>query len=94
VKIRPVVMAVAVFVGGLGTACANPGYDAGSTRRDLVDAGLTQTQAACVVQAMNRRFGEQRLNAHDVLKATERARFAAILDTCHVDVTKDGAASS
>ena len=93
-KIRPAVVAAAVLLGGLGTACANPGYDAGSTRRELVDAGLSQTQAACVVRAMNRRFAEQRLNAHDVLTATERDRFAAILDTCHVDLTKDAAASS
>jgi hypothetical protein len=94
VKIRPAVVAAAVFLGGLGTACANPGYDSGSTRRELVDAGLSQTQAACVVRAMDRRFGEQRLNAHDVLKASERDRFATILDTCNVDIAKDGAGSS
>ena len=93
-KIRPAVAAAAVLLVGLGAACANPGYDPGSTRRELIDAGLSQTQAACVVRAMDRRFGEQRLNAHDILKASERERFAAILDLCDVDVTKDGAASS
>ena len=86
-KIRPVVVAGAVLLGVVGTACANPGYDPGSTRRDLVEAGLTPTQAACVVRAMDRRFGEQRLNAHDILKESERERFAAILDSvqrrCH-----------
>ncbi len=93
-KIRPAFVAAVVLLGGLGTACANPGYDPGSTRRELVDAGLSQTQAGCVVRAMDRRFGEQRLNAHDILKPSEHERFAVILDTCHVDVAKDGAGSS
>ena len=93
-KIRPVFVAAALLVGVAGTACANPGYDGSSTRRELVDAGLTPTQATCVVGAMERRFGAQRLDAHDVLKASERERFAAILEACDVGVTKDGAASS
>jgi hypothetical protein len=94
VKIRLAVVIAAGFVGALGTACANPGYDPAATRRELVDAGLTKAQAACVVRAMDRRFGEQRLNAHDIVKESERDRFGEILDTCNVDVTKGGAGSS
>jgi len=88
------VAGIALLVG-LGTAaCANPTYDPGSTRRELMDAGLTRDQATCVVRAMDDRFGDRKLRAHQPVKPSERKRFAEILAGCDVSVSPGAARSS
>ena len=87
-------MVAAILVFG-AAACANPDYDPDATERDLVEAGLTDRQASCVVRGMNEEFGERRLQAHDLARESEHDRFLAdVLDGCGVDVTSDAAPSS
>jgi hypothetical protein len=93
VRSRPALVIAAVLTV-LGAACANPGYDTSTTRDDLVQAGLSDTQATCVTRAMERQFRARRLDAHATPTRAERTKMAAIFDACHVDLTKDGAPSS
>jgi len=85
---------IAAVVVGLSTAaCANPTYDSGDTHRQLVAAGLTEKQASCVVEGMNRRFGDRTLSAHATVRRSQRKAFAEILTGCGV-TPKAGATRS
>jgi hypothetical protein len=93
VRIRPAVF-TAALLAVLAAACANPGYDSSTSHDDLVKAGLTDAQATCVTRAMDRQFRARRLDAHSTPTETEHSKMAAILEQCHVDVTKAGDPSS
>ena len=87
-------MIVAVVVSLSTAACANPTYDSGDTHRQLVGAGLTEKQASCVVEGMNRSFGDRTLNAHATVRRTQRKTFAKILKDCGVTPKADATPSS
>ncbi len=87
-------MIAAVVVGLSTAACANPTYDAGDTHRQLVQAGLTDKQASCVVEGMGRVFGDRTLNAHAAVRRAQRKAFAGILKDCDVTPKADATRSS
>jgi hypothetical protein len=88
VRVRSAAAAVAVAFAVLGSACANPDYDPNAKRAELVAAGLTEQQARCVTSSMAREIGIRRLDAHAPATKSEHANMAAILDECHVDVSR------
>jgi hypothetical protein len=62
--------------------CAAGGYDADAARRHLVDAGLSEQVADCVVLGMGPRFGDQRLGAHTEARSDERKEMRELLESC------------
>jgi hypothetical protein len=76
--------ALIVAIGALCAACAAGGYSAGSTRRHLMQAGLSASQADCVVLHMGPRFGDDRLNQRVQPTPKELAAMRALLRTCGV----------
>jgi hypothetical protein len=85
---RPLIVVLALLAPAALGACANDPYDRGSLERGLVDAGFEPAEAACVLERMEERFGEQRLSAR--IDATERERevFAAIVSECRPPSTR------
>jgi hypothetical protein len=94
VKWRAGFVTAALVVGLSTAACANPTYDSGSTHRQLVAAGLTDKQASCVVEGMNRRFPNRTLNAHATVTRSQRKAFAKILTGCGVTPKANATRSS
>ncbi len=75
-----------VVIGALLAGCAAGGYDAGSVRRHLVDAGLSAKEADCVVLRMGARFGDERLGSHTEITSGEIAAMRKLLRGCNVSV--------
>ena len=75
-----------VAIGALLTGCATGGYDAGSVRRHLVDAGVSAKDADCVVLRMGPRFGDERLGSHTEVTSGEIAAMRKLLRGCDVRV--------
>ena len=73
---------------GLGVlllaACASDGYSDSGTEQKLQDAGLTSEQADCVVRAMEKRIGANRLGGRDEPSESQRERMTEILEDCGV----------
>jgi len=76
------IVVASVVLSGLAGGCAQTDYDASELRAGLSAAGLTRDQATCIVRAMQREFGIERLGARDEPGADERAGFAQIYDRC------------
>jgi hypothetical protein len=75
--------AVIVAIGVLLTGCAAGGYDTGTTRRHLVDAGVSPEAADCMVLHMGPRFGDERLGANIDATSREREVMRELLETCN-----------
>jgi hypothetical protein len=80
--------ALIVVIGALCAACAAGGYDTGAVRRHLVKAGLTPSQADCVVLHMGPRFGDQRLGARSAPSAAELKAERALMRACGVKLAQ------
>jgi hypothetical protein len=78
---RVAALAVILLVHG----CASTGYDASSLQRELVDAGLTERQAACVTERLEDHFDPQRLSSHVDPARREVARTRLVLRSCGVE---------
>ena len=74
--------ALIVAIGALLAGCAAGGYDADAVRRHLVEAGLSENAADCVVLGMGPRFGDRRLGAHTDATSGERKAMRDLLDSC------------
>jgi hypothetical protein len=75
-----------VAIGALLTGCAAGGYNAGSVRSHLVDAGVSPKAADCVVLRMGPVFGDERLGAHTEVNDSEVAAMRKLLRRCGVNV--------
>ena len=78
--------ALIVAIGALLTGCAAGSYNADATRSHLVDAGISQKAADCVVLGMVPRFGEERLGAHTEATSAERKAMRELLASCDATV--------
>jgi hypothetical protein len=76
-----------VAIGVLLTGCAAGGYNAGSVRRHLVDAGVSPKAADCVVLHLGPLIGDERLSTHDKANSAEIAAVRKLLQTCDVKVS-------
>jgi hypothetical protein len=76
-----------VLIGALTAGCAAGGYDAGSLRKRLEEAGLRPAQASCLLDRMVDRFGDNELNARVEPIAAEIRVERELLRRCGVDVT-------
>ena len=87
-------MLVVALGSGFAFGCANPDYDSDSTQGDLVHAGLTDEQARCVTNGLERAFNDRRLDTHAEPTETEFQDALVVLEECGVDVSSDAADSS
>ena len=78
--------ALIVVIGASLAGCAVSGYDADTTRRHLVGAGISEKAADCVVLAMGPRFGDKRLASHVEVTSSELAAMRKLLETCNARV--------
>jgi hypothetical protein len=74
------IVLIALSVSG----CAASGYDPAALRSQLIDVGLSQKAAACVVDHMGPRFGDARLGARTNPSAAERNAERTLLKACGV----------
>jgi hypothetical protein len=81
---RAVASLLLVGAVGLGSACASSGYDAGKLQSELRRAGLTQTEATCVTDAMENNFDVNQLASHSDPTADQDATMRDILAKCGV----------
>lgn len=82
---KPIRRAIAMLVGAcalvLGLAACTS-FDREGSIQEFVDAGLTEPQATCVVDAMIEEFGEDKLKSDDEPTAEEEAKVIEITTTC------------
>jgi hypothetical protein len=78
--------ALIVAIGALLAGCAVGGYNADAARRHLVEAGLSEKAADCVVLGLGPRFGDERLDSHDEASSAERKAMRELLESCNARV--------
>ncbi len=75
---------VACAVAFAATACAQPGYDAGKLRRELVKAGATPQQAQCVTDGLENGFDLHQLGSHTEPTSKDLAKARALIVKCGI----------
>ena len=84
---RPrIVMAVAA--AALLASCASPGYNARKLEKQLVDAGLSTTQATCVTNALENTYDQGQLGSRSEPTLRELQKTRTLLFACDVDPDK------
>ncbi|HVJ96095.1 MAG TPA: hypothetical protein VNC41_04620, partial [Acidimicrobiia bacterium] len=84
---RPrIVMAVAA--AALLASCASPGYNARKLEKQLVDAGLSTTQATCVTNALENTYDQGQLGSRSEPTLRELQKTRTLLLACDVDPDK------
>lgn len=81
-KIRTRALTALLGLVALGAAACGSSFDRGDTINELVDSGLDQATAECVVDEMIDEFGEDKLGSDDDPTAEEQAIVQDIMVDC------------
>jgi hypothetical protein len=73
-----------VLIALLAAGCATSGYDAGSLRSRLVDAGVDPARAGCLVTRLEHRLGPQALGSHARARPSDVALVRTLERQCRV----------
>jgi len=66
-------------------SCASPGYNASKLERQLVDAGLSSTQATCVTNALEDTYDRGQLGSRSEPTLRELQKTRTLLLACDVE---------
>lgn len=79
---------MAVAGAALLASCASPGYSPTKLERQLVDAGLSSTQATCVTNALEDTYDRGQLGSRSEPTVRELQKTRTLLIGCDVDPAK------